>query len=388
MPNGFVWIALSGAILFSMAGLFTLWALWSRKESLRNAGLMALTLVGPVSLGVCWKAQIGLIETDAVFWGRLMSGDVSKLWGIGSLGLIAGTGLALGALALQERAKGIVIGALAFALSWIVLYLHPTPHYVPMPAWQDKLVWFALLVGGAAVCLVIYAKFQSHFKFLQTPAAMIAGVVPLLALGYSDALFLVQKPLNLSQLEPTEQIRQMGCLSCHTMNGAGYPHPGGGLESVASRTEEAIRSFLADPSGENARKLGIRANPTGEMGGVHLSEADVNALTEALKSLFAIKPPAIQSAGLEQVQPILTEKTCLACHSLKGEGAAQGGIGGPLEAASKLEESVLIEWLKKPSAENAATLKIRETPTGAMEVFALPEEQAKVVASWLKTLTE
>lgn len=388
MPNGLLWIALSGTILFSLMGLLTLWAHAAKKESLRNADLCAITLLGPISLGICWIVQMQLMKDHTVFWGRLMSGDASKVWAIGSLGLIAGTGFALGALSLQKSSKaaGVFLGSFAMMLSWIVLYLHPTPHYVPMPAWQDKLVWFALLVGGSAVCLIIYIKFHAQLKFLKAPATYIAGIFPLVALGYPLAIGQALTPLDLGQMQPTEQIHTMGCLSCHTMNGVGFSKPGEGLESVASRSEEDVRAFLAAPNSENAKKFGIRANPTGAMAGVHLNESEVNALTDALKTLFALKPPSQMESGSEQVKAILTEKTCLACHTLKGEGAPQGGIGGPLEEGAKLSEETLVEWLKKPSAVNATALKIRETPMGAMESFSLSEEQAKLLAAWLKSL--
>ena len=170
------------------------------------------------------------------------------------------------------------------------------------------------------------------------------------------------------------------------MGEVGYPEPGGGLESVASRKEDSVRAFLADPSAENAQKLGIRENPTGEMAGVRLTSEQVDAITEALKSLFDIQPPSTLGPGWDHIEPILTEKTCMACHTLKGEGAPQGGIGGPIEAAAKRNREILIEWLQDPSFDKATSLKIRETPLGAMMSFPLPEEQAKQVADWILSL--
>lgn len=386
MTNELLWIALLGAILFTFSGLVALWAHFKKKDLLRNIGLYAITLLGPITLGVCWKSQMQLMGADGVFWARLMSGDASTIWAIGSIGLIAGAGLALGALSLLDRAKGVYIGALAFALLWIVIYLHPTPHYVPMPAWLDKLIWFVLLAGGAVLCLIFYMKYKSYIQLFQTPMIIIAGLFPLMALAYPIALVQVLKPLDLSQLPPGEQITEMGCLSCHTMNGAGYPIPGEGLESVASRKEDVVRAFLAEPSAENALKFGIRTNPTGEMSGVRLRDSEVDILTEALKSLFEMQPPSKLGPGWDHVEAVLVEKTCLACHTYANEGAPQGGIGGALENSAARPLETLVEWLKKPSAENAVALKIRETPMGAMEIFALSEDQAKETAGWLKSL--
>ena len=86
------------------------------------------------------------------------------------------------------------------------------------------------------------------------------------------------------------------------------------------------------------------------------------------------------------MQEILKAKSCLDCHSAQNKGAAGGGLGGKLEDAAKLSEEVLTEWLKNPSTDNAAKLKIRETPVGAMQAFALTEDQAKLVADWIKNL--
>ncbi len=386
MQNELIWIALCGAILFCFSGIVTLWAQASRKVTISKISLLSLTFLGPLTLGFCWKAQLEMMAEETILWARLMAGDASTIWAIGSLGLIAGTGLALGALSLQDKAKGILFGAIAFSLIWIVVYLHPTPHYVPLTPWQDKLIWLGLIVGGAIISLIIYLKFQSYLTIFQVPMVLIAGVVPLLSLGYPYAIFQVNQSIPLSQYSPEEQIKQLGCLSCHTMNGMGFSDPGEGLESVASRKEDALRAFLAEPTAENAKRFGIRENPTGEMAGVHLNESEVNSITEALKTLFKVQPPSKLGPGWDQVEAILTEKTCLACHSFHGEGAIDGGIGGALENAAKLDTDTLVEWLKDPSAENAVKLKIRETPIGAMVSFSLSDDQAKEVARWIQSI--
>jgi len=386
-------IALAGAILFSVSGALVLWAHWSGKKSVRQGALVLLPLLGPITLGAMWAAQVHFRTNDTLFWARLMSGDVSTLWALGSLGLIAGSGLALGALSLQDKARGIFLGAVAFALSWYVVYLHPTPHYVPIPPGIDReladnLAWFVLMIGGAVFCVLVYLKLQPYLKVFEVPVILAAGALPLLGILIPVSCFLAERPVNLAALDARARIESLGCLSCHTIGGVGFPHPGEGLESVASRKEDTLHAFLLDPSAGSAKRLGIRDTPLGEMAGLRLSEEQVTLVMEALKSLFPVQPPSQLGPGWERVETVLTEKTCLACHTLKGQGAPDGGIGGPLENAAHFSEATLVEWLKEPSAAKALELKIRESPMGAMTTFALPEDLAKEVAAWLKTLGE
>lgn len=393
MNNLFFGIALAGAILFSVCGLLVLWALFRGNSRGRQVGLLLIPLLGPMTLGAMWIAQVQFRATETLIWARLMSGDASTLWALGSLGLIAGSGLALGALSLQDKAKGIFLGAIAYALSWYVVYLHPTPHYVPIPPGVDRdladdLAWFVLMAGGAAFCVLVYLKFQPYLKMFEYPVTFIAGVIPLLGILMPASCLMASRPLDLAALDARARIESLGCLSCHTIGGVGYPDPGEGLESVASRKEDTLRAFLLDSSAGNTKRLGIREEPSGDMAGLRLTEEQVDFVMEALKTLFPVQPPSQLGPRWERVETVLAEKTCLACHTLKGQGAPDGGIGGPLENSAQFSEEVLVEWLMEPSAAKAVELKIRETPMGAMVSFALPVDLAKEVAAWLKTLGE
>ncbi|MBZ0254599.1 cytochrome c, partial [bacterium] len=155
---------------------------------------------------------------------------------------------------------------------------------------------------------------------------------------------------------------------------------------VASRTEDVVLAFMSNPNAANAKELGIRENPTGQLAGVVLSAKEVALITEAMTTLFEIKPPAGLGSEFERVEVLLTEKTCMACHTLAGEGAPDGGIGGPLESAADMDLEILTAWLIEPTFENATKFKLRDFVTGAMASFALPEEDAKLMAQWIKTL--
>ncbi len=387
MNVSFLTLAQLGSFVFSVAAVVTLWAYWTQKQSVLKGSLLTLSLLGPVTLLFCWIAQDSFFDNGPVlYWARLMSGDVSSLWGLGSLGLIAGSGLALGALSLQDCTKGLWVGAVVLALTWFILLLHPTPHYVPIPAWLDKLVWLGVLAGGGAVCVFIHLKLKDLLKPFQGLATIAAGIVPLLALLNIAAYVSVSSPLDLASKTPANRIKAPGCLSCHSMNGEGYPDPGGGLESAGGRTPDTILAFLKEPTPEKAIELGIRQNPTGEMANLQLTPQDAELIKDALVELFKIEAPSSLAVEWEQVEPILTEKTCLACHSLGEEGAPGGGIGGPFKKASEFEMETLIAWLQEPSMDKAKELGIREQPIGAMASFALDEERAKLVASWLKSL--
>ena len=109
-----------GIILFIVSGIAAIVGRLSKKESLHQIGLMLMVISGPATLFVCWEAQEAFRASNAVFWGRLMAGDVSKIWGIGSLGIIAGSGFAIGALSLNRKGLPLFLGAFFFAAA--ILY--------------------------------------------------------------------------------------------------------------------------------------------------------------------------------------------------------------------------------------------------------------------------
>ncbi|MFH1737803.1 MAG: c-type cytochrome [bacterium] len=386
MNQGLLLAVELGTGIFGIAGLAVLLGCSFRIPCFRRTPLTVLTIVGPITLGLCWLVLLESRANETVFWARLMTGDASSMFAVGALGLVAGSGFALAALSLEKRFLQVCLGAFFFACIWIVLLLHPTPHDVPIPRWLDKAVWFFLLVGGAAACVVIFLRFKDRLSIFSIPLGLVAGALSLLSVFVFAAHHQAWQPLALDSLAPEERITNTGCLACHTMHREGRPEPGGGLESVASRTEDVVRNFLQEPDAESAKTLGIRETPTGEMAGVHLTPEQVDAFVDTLKSLFGLKSPVPSEAKSETVAAILSAKTCLACHSLAGEGAPQGGIGGPLEHAAEKDEEVLRAWLTNPTAENATKLKIRETPTGAMAAFKLTEEEASILVPWLRQL--
>lgn len=388
MRDFLLWINQLGILLYIVSGIGAVIGRFWKKDGIHQAGLLLMAVIGPCTLFLCYEVQEMFRAEDAVFWSRLMAGDVSLIWGIGSLGIIAGSGLALGSLALTRNPVALYVGAVFFAASWYVLYQHPTPHYVPLPAWLDKLVWFVNIVGGAAVCIFVFYKLRDFLKMFLTPLTILAGVLGIVGGSALYAQIAAKTPLDLAQMGPKERIVNMGCLSCHVMDGVGYPDPGGPIESVASRSESTVRAFLQQPDKETAERLGIRRPATGEMAGVNLTDGEVDLLTDALTSLFEVKPPSNLGPGAERVEAIFAEKNCLDCHAVRGQGQPGGGLGKDLSLAAKRSEDVLIQWLMEPTADKAKELGIREEPFGAMAGFALEEEEAMIVSRWLKTLQE
>ncbi|RJP21396.1 MAG: hypothetical protein C4527_23525 [Candidatus Omnitrophota bacterium] len=388
MRQGLLWLTESGILLFLISGLLIGYGLLSKKSGHSQAGATFLAVLGPLTLAICWKALVLYRQEDCLVWSRLMAGDASALFAFGSLGLIAGSGLAMGALSLRDRRLNLFIAAICVSLSWIVFYLHPTPHYVPMPAWLDKLVWFVLLVGGSIAGLYVFFRLRTItlVAFFEPPLFFAAGLASLLSVCSLAAYFCATSEMDLKTLAAEQRITSSGCLACHTMSGMGRSDPGGGLESVASRKTDTLRAFLQQPNAENARKLGIREAPTGDMAGYHFSEEQVDAFIESLTELFEVKPPSSLGPGSEKVETVFMEKSCLACHTVHGEGAPDGGIGGPLEASANHSRELLVQWLQNPSAENAVSFNLREQPMGAMQSFPLPPDQAEIVADWLLSL--
>jgi mono/diheme cytochrome c family protein len=388
MDSMLLWLNQLGIVLFILSGLAAAFGCMQRKDKLHEAGLFMMAVLGPCAFLICWEAQELFRQSDAVFWGRLMAGDVSKIWAVGSVGIIVGSGLALGALSLRSNKLAMYIGAFFFACSWYVFYQHPTPHYVPMPAWVDKLIWFINTVGGAALCIFVFIQLQSKLKPFLSLLTFLACVAGLASSTLLVSQLTAQGDLDISAMTARERIESMGCLSCHTMGGVGYPIPGDALESVAARSETTLKAFLAKPDKETAEKLGIRKPATGEMAGVALSSTQIDLLTEALIELFDVQPPSDLGPGTEAILPILTENSCLDCHGLGDKGAPGGGLGGPLEHAARYSHETLVKWLQAPSADNAKALEIRTEPMGAMEAFPLNEEESHIMADWIRSLRD
>jgi len=383
MREIYLGLAVVGLVLFLCSALLNLWSQLSNRNQFQSWSLLSLSVIGPISLACCWQAQVLFQAEEAIFWARLMAGDTAEMFRLGSLGLIAGSALAMGGLSLHKNFPTLLIGAIAVGLMWWVVYLHPTPHYVPVPTWQDKLAWFLLLPGGSILGLLVYWKLKPYLSWLHKPIAMLSGVVSLLPVLTLSSFYISATPINLEPYSAQERIKAIGCLSCHTMKGVGYPDPGGPLSSVASRKEDTLRAFLLEPTADKAKELGISDKPTGKMSGVHLTEKQVDLLMESLKELFEVQPPSMLGPGLAHIEKILTENTCLACHTFQGEGAPEGGIGGPLEQARKHSKENLVKWLMSPDYVTAKEIGIREEPTGAMTAFSLPKEEAEQIAEWL-----
>jgi mono/diheme cytochrome c family protein len=383
-----IWLIETGLILFALGGLIILAGGLAKKPLWKEIGALIASIMGPLTLACCWFVLLHFRQNETVYWARLMAGDAAERFAMGSLGLIVGSGLAVGVLSLEDRFASLRAGAIFLALSWIFLFLHPTPHYVPFPGWFDKLVWFMVLVGGAGICVVVFRKLKDRLRPFSVPLFILAGVFPLLSLVTFAAHRQAQVFLDLGSMPMEQRVSMMGCLVCHSMNGEGQPNPGGGLEAVASRREDELREFLLEPTEQNAKQFNIRENPTGDMAGVHLTPGQVNALMEVLSAVYGFRQAVSENVSMEGVESILTAKTCLACHSVGDRGAAGGGVGGPLEDAAKLSREALRAWLLNPSMDNAKQLGIRENPIGAMGNFALTEEEAEVIVPWVLSLEE
>ncbi len=376
----------TGLVLFAFGGLIILVGGFARKPLWKEIGALIAAIMGPLTLACCWFVLLDIRQNETVYWARLMAGDAADFFATGSLGLIVGSGLAVGVLSLENRLASLRVGAIFLALSWIFLFLHPTPHYVPIPGWLDKLVWFMVLVGGAGICVVVFRKLKDRLRSFSMPLFILAGIFPLLSLVTFSAHKQAQVFLDLGSMPMEQRLSMIGCLACHSMNGEGQSNPGGGLEAVTSRTEDDLRGFLLEPTDQNAKQFNIRENPTGDMAGVHLTPGQVNALLEALSKVYGFRQPVSKDVSMEGVESILAAKTCLACHSVGDRGAAGGGVGGTLEDAAKLGQETLRAWLLNPSADNAKQLGIRENPVGAMGNFALTEEEADVIVPWVLSL--
>jgi uncharacterized membrane protein YvlD (DUF360 family) len=363
---------------------------------------------GPISLGswiiiagipltfvVCWFGLDEASDHHAIYWGRLMGGPAGEVYAPAVGSCIVGTCMVLVGWCWdgfrQNAWKYRFIPALvAPVVIWIVIYVHPTPHYVPMKDWQDKVVW-ALIFSAVIVIAALVPRFISPLTRLTLPLfwlgcflVMITGIPCVLASHvWADA------NVDLKPLAPRERIHSMGCLACHTVaegSGAtlGRPEPGGPLEAACRHQRSKLLEFLRDPRKVTAERLDIRRPASNAMAGVHLTEPQAELLIDAISAICP-KPLTNDIPMPETVKNAFEEWSCLTCHSLAGRGATQG-VGGPLDKAGALGAKVLEDWLRNPTARNAELLGIRKKGSNQMSAIILSDEQRHAVIEYLISL--
>jgi len=379
-------------LLFLLSGLTLLSGGVSGKEKLSGKGAFGLAIFGPVSLILCWEILEGVREKNTLVWSRLMAGDSSETFAIGTLFLILNIGAAILCLALIKRGeakKGIFYAAvIIFFIIWIVRLFHPTPHYVPLPSWLDKLIWLIIILISIGVCfLVLKSKIQiphSWIKGFIIMTGIISTAIPFPLIIFSH--YNSYSSIDIKSLLPVQRIENPGCLSCHTAKGKGFKDPGGALETIQSRSKETVVEFLKEPTKEKARALKIRENPTGQMSNVNLTDEQAELIGAGLFEYLGVKPQ-LPELDDRQIKKIIEKHNCLACHSYQGEGPPEGGMGGAFEDSITGRSELLIKsWLKNPSAANAVKLGISEDPFGAMSDMILTDEEIDLLSKFFVSM--
>lgn len=376
-------------LLFAVFGFILIIGVVTKKDKWIKTGTVGLAISGPLSLAFCWVTLDEVRDNNTIIWSRLMAGDSSFPFSMGTLALIVAIGAAVFCLTLIMNPDGkkgaLYLAFLFFAGIWFIRLAHPTPYYVPMPDWLDKLVWLLIILGEIGLCIILikFVKALPSFlkKILMVFTGFIAIAMPFPLISYSH--YKSNSIIDFQPLSAEKRIKIPGCLACHTAKGKGHKFPGGGLESIQSKTRETIFAFLKEPTRAKAKELKIRDNPTGEMAGVHLSESDARLLTSALFEYLGVSPTLPPIDG-NAVKSIIEKNKCLSCHSLAGHGAPKGGIGGPFERAAKLyTEESLRAWLENPSSDNAIKLGISKEPYGIMSNIKLSKEEIVTIVRFI-----
>jgi hypothetical protein len=379
-------------ILFAVSGLLLLIGQLTKKDKLIKNAAIGLAILGPLSLLICWGILDEFRDNDTLFWSRLMAGDSSIPFSIGSLFLIIVSGAAVFSLTLisksNDKKSSLYTAFIFFFAIWIVRFLHPTPHYVPMPGWMDKMVWFVIILGVIGVCTTLN-KLNLELPSSLTRTFIVftgifAMVLPFALISFSH--YKANTSIDLSAMSPENRIISLGCLACHTAKGTGHKYPGGELEFIQSKTKETITEFLKEPSKEKAISLKIRENPSGQMSGVHLSGAQAELIASSLYEYLGVLP-SVTKVDEKVVKSIIEKNDCMSCHSLKGEGAMNGGMGGPFEkAAANLTKEKITAWLENPSSDNALKLGISKDPLGSMSDIKLTKEEIETMVNYIHSL--
>ncbi len=183
--------------------------------------------------------------------------------------------------------------------------------------------------------------------------------------------------------EGRQLARELGCLSCHKVQGFESPWKvGPDLTSVASKLDpEWMKKWIADPRAFRASTrmpqifhLSNTDSPEDRV----KSDAAIEAVTHYLlqNSTHQQRTPVPAAGDATRGEKLVKELGCLACHSAAGSRASEfapelSGLG------SKVTPEWLYSWLKNPK---------HFSPDTRMPNLRLSDEEAADITSYLLSL--
>jgi len=235
---------------------------------------------------------------------------------------------------------------------------------------------------------------KERFNIFSKIYYRVAGALRLKSLKLT-ILILSLSSILFTQNQP-EEFFKSNCSSCHTIGGGKLTGPD--LKNIHQRkSDDWIKKFINDPSAVinsgDAYALKILEESRGiimpKVGG--LTPFITESLLELIKSESAKEKSVfggstIDDRPLTEADVILGEKlfngtkrlknngpSCIACHSVDGEGALGGGLLGPdlTRVYGRLGgKNILTAWLANPSSETMAPI-YKKHPIDDSEVLPL-----------------
>lgn len=168
------------------------------------------------------------------------------------------------------------------------------------------------------------------------------------------------------------------CMGCHTIFGEGAYYAPELTKVMERRGETFVRGMLKDPA---SMYPGQR-----QMVQYNFTDTQIDDLVAFLTWIghvdtngFPADPPLARSragqSAANDTRPQTFRQTCVACHSVNGEG---GNVGPALDdVASRLDADYLARWLRDPAALRPGT---------RMPQLDLSDQQVDELVTYLSTL--
>lgn len=209
------------------------------------------------------------------------------------------------------------------------------------------------------------------------------SVVAFLGLTY-DTFTQIPAQTNAEAITPAVERgkkiwEESNCMGCHTIFGEGAYYAPELTKVMERRGEVFVRGMLRDPESmyPGQRRMVQYDFSESEIDDLiayltWIGEVDTNGFPATPPLQGRLAPPVAEDG-----RPAMFEQTCIACHSVDGQG---GNVGPALDGvADRFDEDYLARWLRDPQS---------IVPETTMPQLGLNDVQIDELVTYLMTLSD